>query len=109
MRTKLRKYLGKELRYTGTIARIQDTNALFINIKLNGKKIADHQFVNLTENNNTIMGEELTYSFLGVATSYKRADGSRDYKIGRVHDFRDVSLFIIEEDNKQAHKRRRRI
>lgn len=106
MRTKLKKYLGKQLRYVGTIAKLQDDNALLLNITLDGKKITDHQFIGLTRSNNTLMGEGLTYSFFGTATSYNRSDGTRDYKLGRVHSFRNVTIFEVEEDARQSQKRR---
>ena len=106
MRTRLKKYLGKPLRYVGTIEKLYEKNILLYDITLNGKLMTDHQFINLTEFNAAIVQEGETYSFIGTASSYNRADGTRDYKIKKCHNFKNTSIFRTQKDNKQAKRRR---
>ena len=105
---RLKKYLGQKLRYTGKILKIDGDNMIITDIKLDGKRICDHIWASNTARMGVIIGEGVTVSFLGTATAYNRADGSRNYKIAKVHDFKDISIFEVENDNRYANKRRYR-
>ena len=106
MRIRLKKYLGKPLRYVGTVEKLNEKNILLRDITLDGKLMTDHQFINLTKFNAPIVQEGETYSFIGTASSYNRADGTRDYKIKKCHSFRNTSIFRTQKDNEQAKRRR---
>ena len=104
-RKKLKKYLGKALRYEAKVAKRQGTNILFVDIKLNGKRVVDHFWCSQTLANECLVEGEVI-SFIAKAQSYRRRDGTRDYTLTDCHSFRNTTIMIVANDDKYAKRRK---
>ena len=108
-RNRLKKLLGKELRYVGEYKKTSDdgNSILLLNLKYDGKIVSDHVWIGKnTELSNIEKGA--VFSFYGTADTYVDSKGDRKYGLRKCYrfQFNDDALNIVTNDNKQKTKRK---
>ena len=89
-RSKLKKYLGKTLTYTGKLIIKKETN-LMIDIRYNNKLLTNHVWFNQNERlTNIESGSEV--SFNATAYSYKDSQNNRKYGLCKIHNIRKIKI-----------------
>ena len=88
-RNGLRAFLGKTINYTGTFSKVGvEGRTVLTNIRKAGstKILCDHLWVD----GHTQFRKGIDVSFKGVATSYKKSNGDRKYKISLTRNLQEL-------------------
>ncbi len=86
-RTRLTKLIGKKCVFEGTVHVARNaTNYMILNVKHNGKTVADHVWVGVTDPLD--VGSKI--SFTGTPYTYKDSHDVRKTGIGKVYDVGDA-------------------
>ncbi len=107
-RKELKKYLGKNLTYTGILLRnrLKNGKTLIIKIRHKGKVVAGHIWVTTVKDFDNMPKTNLI-EFSAVAETYRDSHGVRKYGLKKCFAYKTCSTSFGENKHDAIHKRER--
>lgn len=99
-RKKLKRLLGKTLRYYGRYIIIDEEKKIYLlkNIKYNKKLVTDHVWFRASENQKNLPKEsQIEISFYATAEAYEDSNGNKKYGLDQIHNLIPVTKTIQRE------------